>query len=302
MKTYRGYIMIISKPILSVVMILLIIGVIPSLVLADDNSYHAGFNVGSFSDIKGRVLNMINSEIARLQGASANVSYATNMSELQKAMGRDRMSPKSHGMNLRGMNLNSNGSALSVNDGFDLKAIENVNDTTFSTVQADTVASLQNMTARLQNQENRSLANNNTVMGTQIADKITAIQGLTTNISQATDVEGMQNAALTFMQSQFDYAINYRIATIQQMENNGNCTTMNITKLNNNIANLKTLKTNIDNTKSLSDLSTVMSSSHIMTTLGSHQMVNQQMKGYRMHNGGYRVNRGYGGFRRYGRY
>ena len=288
----------ILKPISSVFMILLVIGVIPLLTLADDNNNHS-FNVGSFSEIKERMLNMINAEIARLQGVSANVTVASNISELHHALGRERMSTKPDVMNIDG-----NGFALAEIGGFNLNAIENANDTTFSTVQADTISSLQNMTARLQNQENRSLANNNTAMANLIADKVTSIQGLTTNISQAKDVTGMQNAALTFMQSQFDYAINKRITAIQQEEDNGNSTTMNVTKLNDNIANLNTLKTNIDNAKSLSDLSTVLSSSHIMISLGNRPMVNQQMRGYRMHNSGYRRyggNGGYGGYRGYGR-
>ena len=83
------------KAISGVLLVFLIISIIPSLVFAAENntsSDHGGFFAGDFATIKSKVLNHLNNEISRLQGVSANVSAANNMTELQAALGRDRMS------------------------------------------------------------------------------------------------------------------------------------------------------------------------------------------------------------------
>jgi len=264
------------KTISGVLMILMVIGIIPSLAFAAEDNYR-GFALGNFTEAQTSILNMINKEIARLQGTSANVTAATNMSELQTAMYRDRMNPKPHGMNNYG-----NGFAFAVGGGFRLNTIENVNATTFPTVQANMVSSLQNMTAILQNQKKASLAQNETARATQIANKISVLQGLTTNVSQATDATGLQSVALTFMQGQISDSVNKQITQLQSRE--ANVTDTNVTfNINTRITNLQDFETSVNNATSLSAFQQVLSSSHPMFAFNYRQKC-------------------FGGFKRHGRF
>lgn len=267
----------ILKTISSVLLVLMVTSIIPSLAVAAENSSasdHGGFFDGDFTTIKAKVLDFLNNEIFRLQGVSANVSAANNMTELQTALGRDRMSPRPHAVNIGG-----DGFALVMGGGFRLNEIANVNDTTFPTVKANIVSSLQNMTTLLQNQENKATANNNTAKATQIANKITVIQNLTNQINMTSDAAGLQDVALIFTKGKFDDAINKQIA---QLQNRGNNTTdANVTaNINTRTTNLKTLETNIDNATSLSALQQVLSSSHRMVALNKRPMCDSGFRGH----------------------
>lgn len=265
------------KTISGVLLVLMVTSIFPSLAFAAENSSapnHGGLFVGDFASVKAKVLDFLNNEIARLQGISANVSAANNMTELKAALGRDRISPGPHVMNIDG-----NGFALAVTGGFRLNEIENVNDTTFPTVKANMVSSLQNVTAMLQNQENVANANNNTAKATQIANKVTALQNLSNQINLTNNAAGLQEVALTFMKGQLDDAINKQITQLQNRENSA--TDTNVTaNINTRIANLKTLEANINNATSLSALQQVLSSSHIMGALNNRPMCNSGFRGH----------------------
>jgi hypothetical protein len=265
------------KAISGVLLVLMVTSIVPSLAFAAENntaSDHGGFLAGDFATIKAKVLNYLNNEISRLQGVSANVSAANNMTELRAALGRDRMSSRQHMKNIDG-----NGCGLVVGGGFRLNEIATVNDTTFPTVKANMVSSLQNMTAVLQNQENKATANNNTARATQIADKITVIQNLTNQINLTTDAAGLQDAVLTFMKSQFDDTINKQIAQLKNIENS--TTDANVTaNINTRTADLNTLETNINNATSLSALQQVLSASHTMVAYDNRPMCNSGFRGH----------------------
>jgi len=196
------------------------------------------------------------------------------MTELQAALGRDRISPRHHVMNNGG-----NGFTPAVSDGFRLNEIANVNDTTYPTVKANMVSSLQNMTAVLQNQENKATANNNTARATQIADKIAVIQNLTNQINLTTDAAGLQDVALIFTKGKFDDAVNKQIAQLKNIENS--TTDANVTaNINTRTADLNTLETNINNATSLSALQQVLSSSRMMVANDNRPMCNSGFRGH----------------------
>jgi hypothetical protein len=258
----------------SFLMILMVISIIPSLAFAAEDNYR-GFAFGNFSEAQTSLLNAINNEIARLQGTAANVTAATNMSELQTTMCKDRMLTKPHGMNRY-----DNGFSLTIGKGFRFNTIENVNDTTFSNVQTNMVSSLQNMTMIFQNQENVSLANNETAKATQIANKITMVQGLINNISQATNATGIQSVVLTFMQGQISDSVNKQIAQLQSRE--ANVTDINVTaSINTRITNLQTFETNINNVTSFSAFQKVFSSYYTMFPFNNCSMRHCGFRGYR---------------------
>ena len=177
------------------------------------------------------------------------------------------------------MNIDGNGFALAVGGGFRLNEIANVNDTTYPTVKANIVSSLQNMTVLLQNQENKATAKNNTAKATKVANKITVIQNLTNQINMTSDAAGLQNAALIFTKGKYDDAINKQI---EKLQNRGNSTTDadETADINTRITNLRTLETNINSATSLNALQQVLPSSHRMVALNKRPMCNSGFRGH----------------------
>lgn len=286
------------KAISGVLLVFLIISIIPSLVFAVENntsSDYRGFFAGDFATVKSKVLNHLNDEISRLQGVSANVSAANNMAELQTALGRDRMSrhhanrmSNYHGDRMsrhHGMNIDGNDCGLVVGGGFGLSEIAAVNDTTFPTVKANMVSSLQNMNAVLQDKEIRATAHNNTEKATYIAGKIVVIQNLTDQINLTTDAAGLQATVLKFMKGQLDNAINERITQLKNLENSTTDANMKA-NINTKIVDLNTLETNINNATSLSDLQQVLYSSNIMAENNYDSKCNCEFRGHHGRCGG----------------
>ena len=183
------------------------------------------------------------------------------------------------------MNIDGNDCGLVVGGGFGLNEIAAVNDTTFPTVKANMVSSLQNMNAVLQDKEIRAAANNNTERATYIAGKIVVIQNLTDQINLTTDAAGLQDTVLKFMKGQLDDTINERITQLKNVENS--TTDANVkANINTRIADLNTLETNINNATSLSDLQQVLSSSNIMAENNYDSKCNCEFRGHHGRFGG----------------
>jgi hypothetical protein len=267
--------------------IILIATIMPAVVLASsDNSRDnnkSDLFAGNFTDVKAKVLDMINKQIATLQGTSTNVTAATNMTELRKAMKGDR---GNHGMkkmcnteetcNTEEICNTDRPHDVVIGSGFNIETIINANDTTFSTVKTNLVETLQNITTILDNQKTTAAENNNTAKVTQITEMLDATQELSTKVNDSTTTADLQDAVLIFLKSQIDNSIDNRIVIIQDMENN---TTANTTKLDDQIANLNAIKTSIDNATTLSDLKIIMDDNRmpLMGGMGEFRQMNGHM-------------------------
>lgn len=247
-----------------VIAIMILASIVPSLALAAPNNHGDNLFSGNFTDVKAKILDMINNEIARLQGASTNVSAANNMTELRTAMKDVRNGRDGYGMRgcMRdGREARMGQQDVVIGNGFNLNTIANVNDTTFPTVKENLVNTLQNVTVILQSQETITSQNGNTVRTTQIEAKIADIQNLSTQVDNTTTASDLQNVVLVFMKTQIDTDIDARIVNVQNMIQsitNENNTNMNVTALQDKITKLQTVKTSVDNAVTLSDLKTLI--------------------------------------------
>jgi hypothetical protein len=265
----------ISHAISCILMMFIVLGIVPSFAFALENNHTENVmcgNVtsGNFTAMKAMELDSLSTQISMLQGIYANVSNASNASELQQAMFTHIMmlSPNTQ-MCVNRMNIGA---------GFDLATVANVTDANFTDVQAELLGSIQNVTNMLQNKQNWSEANNNTNMTAQIGDRIANLQNLSDQVNSTTNATELQGVVLTFAQTQLTNSIGMKITKLQQIENNMSANNTNMAMLDNKIANLIALKGNLSNTTSIGGLMAITSSFRPMLGMGDCPMMCHMMK------------------------
>jgi hypothetical protein len=263
-----------SGAISCVLMMFIVLGIVPSFAFASENNHtenetYGNVTSGNFTVMKAMELDSLSKQISMLQGIYANVSNASNASELHQAMYTHIMmlSPNTH------MFVNW----MSIGAGFNLVTVANVTDENFTDVQAGLLSSIQNMTAELQNQQNRSEAINDSYMTAQIGDRITNLQNLSDQVNSTTNATELQGVVLTFAQTQLTNSIDMKITKLQQIENNTSANDTNMATLDYKIANLTSLRGNINNTTSIGGLMAIMSSFHPMIGMGDHPIMHHMM-------------------------
>lgn len=264
----------ISRAISCVLMIFIMLGIAPSFAFALENSHlengmYGNVTSGNFTVMKAMELDSLSKQISTLQGIYANVSNASNASELQQAMFTHMMmlSPNPQ------MCVNR----TNIGAGFNLATVSNVTDANFTDVQAGLLVSIQNVTAILKNQQNRSEANNNSNMTAKIGDRIANLQNLSNQVNSTTNATELQGVVLTFAQTQLTNSIGMKITKLQQIENNMNVNDTNMAMLDYKIANLTALRGNINNTTSIGGLMAIMSSFHPMLGMEDRPMMHHIM-------------------------
>jgi len=264
----------ISRAISCVLMMFIILGIAPSFAFALENSHlengmYGNVTSGNFTVMKAMELDSLSKQISTLQGIYANVSNASNASELQQAMFTHMMmlSPNPQ------MCVNR----TNIGAGFNLATVSNVTDANFTDVQAGLLVSIQNVTAILKNQQNRSEANNNSNMTAKIGDRIANLQNLSNQVNSTTNATELQGVVLTFAQTQLTNSIGMKITKLQQIENNMNVNDTNMAMLDYKIANLTALRGNINNTTSIGGLMAIMSSFHLMLGMEDRPMMHHIM-------------------------
>jgi hypothetical protein len=264
----------ISRVISCVLTMFIVLGIAPSFAFALENNHmengmYGNVTSGNFTVMKAMELDSLSKQISILQGIYANVSNASNASELQQAMLTHMMmlSPYPQ-MCVNRMNIGA---------GFNLATVANVTDANFTDVQAGLLGSIQNVTAILKNQQNLSEANNNSNMTTKIGDRIANLQSLSNQVNSTTNAIELQGVVLTYAQTQLTNSIDMKITKLQQIENNMNANDTNMAMLDYKIANLTALRGNINNTTSIGGLKEIMSSFHPMLGMEDRPMMHHIM-------------------------
>jgi len=264
----------ISRAISCVLMMFIVLGIVPSFAFASENNHtengmYGNVTSGNFTVMKAMELDSLSKQISMLQGIYANVSNASNASELQQAMYTHTMmlSPNTQ-MCVNRMNIGA---------GFNLATVANVTDSNFTFVQAKLLGSIQNVTASLQNQQNLSEGNNNSNMIALIGDRIANLQNLSDQVNSTTNATELQGVVLTYAQTQLTNSIGMKITKLQQIENNMNANDTNMAMLDYKKENLTALEGNINNTTSIGGLMAIMSSFHPMLGMGDRPMMHHMM-------------------------
>jgi hypothetical protein len=264
----------ISRAISCVLMMFIVLGIVPLFAFASENNHtengmYGNFTSGNFTVMKAMELDSLSKQISMLQGIYANVSNASNASELQQAM-------YTHTMMLS-PNTQICVNRMNIGAGFNLATVANVTDENFTDVQAGILGFIQNMTTALQNQQNCSEANNDSYMTAQIGDRIANLQNLSDQVNSSTNATELQGVVLTFAQAELTNSIGMKITKLQQIENNMSANDTNMAMLDYKIANLTALEGNINNTTSIGDLMAIMSSFHPMLGIGDRPMMHHIM-------------------------
>ncbi len=245
--------------------VLLVLCIIPSCALASENKpvFCPGGNVTAenFTDIKSNMLDSINKQINELQELYTNVSEATNATELQEVLSSHR--PANEGMGPAGMNKGPSGMNV-----FDLDKIANVTDDNFTEVRTEIVSSLGNMTGMLNDQLNDTNVTQDSNRTEETNAKITEIENLSTEVSEASNSTELKEIIFTYVQTQSVESIDKEIEHLQSQTNDTNCTSGNTTELSSRITELTTLKEKINAADSLDSLKEILSSSTQIPGIG----------------------------------
>ena len=261
-----------------VVGVLMILSIIPSCVFASENNspnqmsdarFDPTGNVTeeNFANVQTSILESISKQITELRSFYTNVSETSNASDLQAVLSSHR--PANECMGPGGMNIGPGvmnmGSCHMLMEpfglnGFNLDAVSNVTDDNFTNVQTEIVSSLGNMTDMLNDHLNDTKVSQDSNRTEEINERITELQNLSTEVSEASTASELKEVVFTFMQTQAVDSIKKDIEHLQTKVSEIENTSGNATELSNRITELTTLKEKINGAESLEDLKTIMSS------------------------------------------
>lgn len=253
--------------------VLMVLCILPSGAFAAENSpkFVPAQNITeeNFTDVRSDILDSISEQIAELQSFYTNVSETSSASELQEVLLNQA---SADGCGLDGKHRGPEG----MNQGpcgtpgpFNLGQVENVTDNNYTDVQTEIVDSIGNMTEMFNKQLENTTDEN---MAKMLNERITELEDLSTNVSEASSAAELQEVVLTHMKTQAVDSIEKEIEHIQakvsESENRTDDSNENVTELNGKITELNTLMDNINAAGSLEDLKEIMSSSQGMPGMG----------------------------------
>jgi len=235
-----------------------------------DPIYNVTSNVTeeNFTDVQTSMLDSISKQITELQSFYTNISEASNATELKEILFSHR--PKNECMGPAGMNMEPcqmNIEPCQMN-GFNLDAVANVTDDNLTDVQTEIVDSLGNMTDMLNDQLNDTNISQDSNRTEEINERITELQSLSTEVSEASTAAELKEVVFTYLQTQTVDSIDKEIEHLQAKVSECENTSGNTTELSSRITELTTLKDKVSGAESLEDLKTIISSSNGVLGMG----------------------------------
>jgi len=272
--------------------VLMVLCIIPSGAFAAQNNSKiapaCNITEENFTDVQTNILDSISERIAELQSFYANVSEASNASDLQKVLSSQMSSNKCMGPCGMDMGPGKKNMGHGGMQGlFCLDKVENVTDDNYTDVQTEIVSSIGNITEMLNVQLENTTDENMTEM---LTEQITELEGLSTSVSEASSAAELQEVVFTYMQTQavdsVEKEIEHLEARVSESENATDNTNENVTELNNRITELKALIEEINGAESLADLKEIMSSSQGRPGMGPDMGPCMDDRQKPMHQGG----------------
>ncbi|RPJ78042.1 MAG: hypothetical protein EHM20_04885 [Alphaproteobacteria bacterium] len=280
--------MSIKPPLVSISLIavvLMALSIIPSCAFASEGNlpnrmcemrFGPGGNVTeeNFTEVQTSILDSISKQITELQSFYTNVSEASNASDLQEVlsshrqanecMGPGRMNMGHGKMNMGHGKMNMGHGKMNIGplgmNGFKLSLVENVTDENFTAVQTEILGSLQSITDMLKDQQNHTEAAQDNNRTEELNKRITEIQNLSIEVSDASTAAELQEVVFTYMQTQAVDSIEKKIEHLQAKVSENESTSGKTTELSSRITELTTLKEKISGAESIEDLKTIVSS------------------------------------------
>ncbi|HET8686042.1 MAG TPA: hypothetical protein VFM18_05180, partial [Methanosarcina sp.] len=234
-------------------MVLIALSIIPSGAFASENgtltnSTDPMYDPGSgpagniteenFADIQANILNSISKEITELQSLYNKVSKVSNASDLQKVLSSHRQA--NEGMGPGGRHMGSGGMGQGpcrMPELFGFDQVENVTDANYTDVQTEITDSLGNMTEKLEAEQTRLTEAGEDDRAEELGERITDLQNLSTNVSEASTAAELQDVVLTYVKTQAVNSLEKEVEHLQvkvnESENTSNGNTSN--KINSRI-------------------------------------------------------------------
>ena len=258
--------------IMRIVGVLMIVSIIPSCAFASENNslnQMSDMRFGpigniteeNFTKVQTTILDSISKQITELQSLYTNVSDTSNASGLQEVLASHRSANECMGPD--GMNMgpgNMHMGPFGMN-GFNLDTIANVTDDNFTDVKTTLLDSLGNTTDMLNNQLNDTKVSQDSNRTEEINARITEIQNLSAEVSEASTAAKLKEVVFTFTQTQAVDSIYTEIEHLQTKVSQSENTSGNTTELSSRITELTNLKEKISGAGSLEDLKIIMSPS-----------------------------------------
>ena len=267
------------KSISSLAMVLIVLSIVPSGALASENGNQANLtdpmyglradparNITeeNFIVVQANILDSINKKITELQNLYSEVSKASNASDLQKVLFNHRQAHEGIGLGGRHMGPGGmNQGHCRIPELFVLNQVENVTDANYTDVQTEITDSLGNMTEMLEAKQTRLKEAGEDDRAEELGKRITDLQNLSTNVSEASTAAELQDVVLTYMKTQavdsLEKEVEHLQVKVNESENTINGNTSN--KINSRIKELTSLREDFNGAKSLRDLKEIMASS-----------------------------------------
>jgi len=247
--------------------VLMILCTIPSGAFASENNpkYGPAWNITeeNFTDVQADLLDSISEQIAELQSFYNNVSEASNESDLQEIL--SSRGPANECMGPHGMNGEMHMGPGVMHVVFGLDMVENVTEENFTDVQTEIVDSLGNMTEMLEAKQTELTDAGEDDRAEELGEKITALQNLSNEISEASTASELQEVVLTYMKTEAVELLEKQIESLEaKVSESENTSDENMSdQLSSRITELTALEEEINGAGSLTELRELMFSSQM---------------------------------------
>jgi len=267
----------ILKSISHFAMVLIVLSIIPSGAFASENAtltnsmdliYGPGpcpscpegnLSEENFTEVQADMLDLISKRITELQTLYSDISKVSNASDLQKVLSNDRQ--VNEGMENGGRCVGPNEMKMEP-DGrneFCPVLLENVTNENFTDVQAIVLDSLHNMTERIEAAQARLTEAGESSRAEELNKKLTEIQNLYTDVSEASNAAELKEVLFTYEQAKALDSIEKKIELLKaRVHESGNASEE---QLNSRITELTALIEDIKGAESFDELKERMYSS-----------------------------------------
>jgi hypothetical protein len=254
-------------------MVLIVLSISPSGAFASGNatltnSTYPVYDPGScpagniteenFTEVQADILDSISKKITELQSLYSEVSKVSNASDLKKVLSHrqanEGMEPEGRHMGPDGMNHG----LCRMPELFGLNQVENVTDANYTDVQTEITDSLGNMTEMLEAEQTRLTEAGEDDRAEELGERITDLQNLSTDVSEASTAAELQEVVFTYMKTQAVDSLETEVEHLQVKVNENENTS---DKISSRITELTSLIEDLNGAESLGDLKEIMSSS-----------------------------------------
>ncbi len=212
----------------------------------------------NFTDVQADMLDSVSKRITELQILYNEISKVSNASDLEKVLSRNRQANEDMGNNGKHMETDEMRIGPDGRHGFCPILLDNITDENFTDVQAVILESLQNMTEKAEAAQTRLMEAGENSKAEELNEKITEIQDLYTEVSEASTAAELKEVLLTHEQAKALNSVEEKIELLKARVNESR--NASDQQLNSRITELTALIEDIKGVESFDELEKIMHS------------------------------------------